>query len=730
LFLLFFVIQVIVINIVAVCKLYMQVPSVPMDYKDNGGEGVTGKGDNTADTDTNTVEAGDPGKFKLVHCKAPQLPKHSSKNKRHSKTTASDTPDGGGLDQSRLQVIAEREFDDLLQSMRDSKGSTYAVESIVETPAAFGNSDKPPSSSTVASSPSSGMSNSKPRADNGDDGLVEYVEGVMKNSWREARRASLELNVDEQSDVARMSDLDSEFAPSSRASVSGAEDADGTSSVEATPKLKRRPMQIGLENALNELDAKLKVAEKADNNATSTNSAEVSDEPVKSGSGSRRGSIKVPLEVPPVRENSDICESSYYTQQNQPALTSLPTDNVAATPSDIGLNGSLDSGFQSVGLQSPDHLDASTSKSGDFSPSTGYHTSDPHRDFDKNSSQNRASTKSLPDSSQDENVEVTNQDEQPSQSANQKPAVASRLAPPGDDVAIKRQEEALLESVDEQAELEDSSTAEESISSCAFDQSLLSVENNEPYPLVADWEACLTYSESAIVQVDVVGDRVNVQAIESDEADVHQEVVKEKDSSVGSEGETHEVTVVGLQPINGGEAGSSHVPSESGVGTIADRQFRADRLEESKMIIEVKPWNEDPRRRVMKAEIVEKVDLGKDRVSTRRFVDKEGGSRDAMRTKSESGINRRVAELIDSGKIRSASSSEGLHSRDGTQRWKQEVTTTTTEAERRRREAADRYGGSDGALVKTVVDGLDVRDRQGLPQGWKQQTTTIDTNGS
>jgi hypothetical protein len=55
-----------------------------MDYKDNGGEGVTSEGDSsTANTSANTAEAGDPGKFKLVHYKAPQLPKHSSKSKRH-----------------------------------------------------------------------------------------------------------------------------------------------------------------------------------------------------------------------------------------------------------------------------------------------------------------------------------------------------------------------------------------------------------------------------------------------------------------------------------------------------------------------------------------------------------------------------------------------------------------------------------------------------------------------
>jgi hypothetical protein len=226
----------------------------------------------------------------------------------------------------------------------------------------------------------------------------------------------------------------------------------------------------------------------------------------------------------------------------------------------------------------------------------------------------------------------------------------------------------LLERVDELAELDNSSTAGDSSVS---EQSVVAAEN-----IVTDQQPAKLFSESSIVQIDIIGDRVIVQMVQSDETGVstQQQVVKENDNSVDSAGESHKVTVLGLQPVAGEQAISNNVtlPSEAGLilDSLADKFARLDELQESNMAVEVKPWSSDPSQyRVMKAEIVEKVDLSDSK--TRQFMDREDvGSKGMKRTMSETGLSRRPSEFAaPSDKIRSASSSDVFMGSDASEHW-------------------------------------------------------------
>jgi hypothetical protein len=255
----------------------------------------------------------------------------------------------------------------------------------------------------------------------------------------------------------------------------------------------------------------------------------------------------------------------------------------------------------------------------------------------------------------------------------------------------------LLECVDELVELDNSSTAGESSVS---EQSVVAAEN-----IVTDQEPAKLFSESSIVQIDVIGDKVIVQMAQSDETGVstQQEVIKENDNSVDSAGESHKVTVLGLQPVTGEQAVSNNMmlPSETGIlDSLADKFARLDELQESNIAIEVKPWSTDlSRHSVMKAEIVEKVDLGDSK--TRQFMDREDvGCRGMKRTISETGLSRRPSELAaPSGKIKSASSSDVFMGSDASEHWMPEDLSAAEQLNQG-------LGGNDGVDGSGVSKGL------------------------
>ena len=898
----------------------------------------------------------DAGQFKLVHFKAPQ-PKiaKTKKAKRNGDVIDSLTP-------SQTKIIAEKDFEDLAQSMKEARGSTYAIESVVESPGEnrinSNTNCKPGAVEEIATNqklnrnddrnlenelcpidgnegvnktPASEKELTKGAAkENDDDAFVNFIEDTMKKSWREARRASLEVNIDEQSDLARMSDLESERAPSSRVSVSGADDMPDVNEAGAESASVKRPTQIGLEAVLNELDEQRNQATKVtdnfpihlnninkqQNNRLGENIGLVSDDEkirdslseAKNSLSDQKSSLFAPLEV---NGNDDTYENSFLSGQTndegRPILTSMAIDNLQnalsmqTMHSDSGLNGSLDSGFMSTGLLSPEQANhdsqligndnlpaiqkaenhkndetATTAKqhisneernsvpnmiisdkkltcsekvtkpdvkkisleenkskrnldkyeilsplSGDescliskhaidqvqidsgigsdyttdcneltdseaFSPrcSRQYEpiislisapeinsekdaakisniaasndvvllsaltnvspsVIDRHNvnillnnkdDMIKGINENKISVKFQPDvtisdsKSNDENGNAVDESKSHVPANNTLQESANDITA-SNESAIRRSEEHVLDSLDEQAELEADSEVE-SIDSCAFDQSNLSFETSDPNHLVADWASSLAYAESSMVQVDVIGERVIVSTTDSDEAGSQlQEIVKEKDSSVGTEGEVHAVHVIGLQPIGGGSQGNSHAPSESGISTNGDKMFKADNLEESRLTIEVKPWNEDPRRRVMKAEIVEKVDLGKDRTSTRRFIDQDEG-KDVKRTRSESGVNRLQDSTINASRMRSASSGDRLDTtKDTSQKLKQEVVTTSDELQKLWKQNNGGNSADDNGLVrqKSSDDGK----KKGWPYCWKQEVTvTTETSES